>query len=78
MSGEHGPATYRWWLRLQLGLTVAGGACWVVGALADRDFLAGVGLGLLLAALALRLGRRAASDAPSRLDPEEPLGPEEG
>lgn len=71
MSGAHGPATYRWWLRLQLGLVVAGGLCWIGGAVAEQDFFTGVGLGLLLAALALRLGRRSAPDAPSRLEPDE-------
>lgn len=71
MSGAHGPATYRWWLRLQLGLVVAGGLCWIGGAVAEQDFFTGVGFGLLLAALALRLGRRSAPDAPSRLEPNE-------
>lgn len=64
MTGEHDPETYRWWLRLQLGLALAGGVAWLVGAAADRDFFTGVGLGLLLGALALRLGRTAAPDAP--------------
>lgn len=58
-------STYRWWLRLQMGLTAAGGATWFVGAVVEEDFLTGVGVGLLVAALALRLGRRAAPDAPS-------------
>lgn len=64
MTDEHGTATYRWWLRLQLGLALAGGVAWLVGAATDEDFFTGVGLGLLLAALALRFGRRAAPDAP--------------
>ena len=64
MTGEHGTETYRWWLRLQLGLALAGGVAWLVGAATDRDFFTGVGLGLLLAALALRLGRTSTSDAP--------------
>lgn len=48
----------RWWLWLQLGLALAGGAVWFVGAAREHDFLAGVGCGLLVAALVLRLGRR--------------------
>lgn len=46
-----------WWLRLQIGLGLAGGAAWFVGALVKQDFLAGAGCGLLVAALVLRLGR---------------------
>lgn len=63
---EEGPATYRWWLRLQLAFTVAGGVAWVVGAVLGRPFVTGTGLGLFLAALGLRLGRRAAEDSPHR------------
>lgn len=63
---EEGPATYRWWLRLQLAFTVAGGLAWVVGAVLERPFVTGTGLGLFLAALGLRLGRRAAEDSPHR------------
>lgn len=65
--GGEGPATYRWWLRLQLGFTVAGGAAWVVGAAIGEAFLTGIGLGLFLAALGLRLGRRSAEDSPHRI-----------
>ena len=68
MTREHDTGTYRWWLRLQLGLALAGGVAWLVGAAADQDFFTGVGLGLLLAALALRLGRTAAPDAPGGRD----------
>lgn len=78
MAGERGPSTYRWWLRLQLGLAVAGGVCWVAGAVAEQDFFTGVGLGLLLAALALRLGRRSAPDAPSRLERDDAAPTREG
>lgn len=53
--------TVRWWLRLQLGLGLAGALVWLTGALAGSDFLSGLGAGLLIAALALRLGRRAAA-----------------
>lgn len=49
--------SFRWWLRLQVGIAVAGASAWVVGALLGEDFLSGVGCGLLVAALMLRLGR---------------------
>jgi hypothetical protein len=52
--------TVGWWLRLQLGLGLAGGLVWLAGAAAGTDFLSGVGAGLLIAALVLRLGRRTA------------------
>ena len=50
-----------WWLRLQLGLGLGGGVTWLGGAAAESDFVAGVGAGLLIAALTLRMGRRAAA-----------------
>ena len=46
-----------WWLRLQIGLGLAGGATWFIGALTEQDFAAGAGCGLLAAAVVLRLGR---------------------
>lgn len=52
--------TVGWWLRLQLGLGLSGGAVWLAGAVAGSDFFSGVGAGLLIGALVLRLGRRAA------------------
>ena len=56
-----------WWLRLQLGLALAGGVSWLGGAFFQSDFFAGLGAGLLIAALTLRLGRRAAGHrAPGR------------
>lgn len=58
--------TYRWWLRLQLGLLLAGGITWLIGAAVDEAFVTGAGAGMLVAALALRLGRRAAQDSPHR------------
>lgn len=58
--------TYRWWLRLQLGLLLAGGAVWLVGAALEEDFVTGAGAGLLVGALVLRVGRRAAKDSPHR------------
>ncbi|MEJ2318016.1 MAG: hypothetical protein P8Y10_07715 [Gemmatimonadales bacterium] len=54
--------TVGWWLRLQLGLGLAGGLVWLAGAAAGGDFFSGVGAGLLIAALVLRLGRRAARE----------------
>jgi hypothetical protein len=57
---RHEPFSFLWWLRLQLGLAMAGGAVWVVGVIVGRDFFTGLGAGLLIAALTLRLGRRAA------------------
>lgn len=56
-----------WWLRLQLGLALAGGVIWLGGAFSESDFFAGLGAGLLIAALTLRLGRREARrGAPGR------------
>lgn len=52
--------SWRWWLNLQLGIGVAGAAIWIVGAVLEEDFVAGVGCGLLIGALILRFGRRAA------------------
>lgn len=57
---RHESLSFRWWLRLQLGLALCGGAVWFAGVVVGRDFLTGMGLGLLIAALVLRLGRRAA------------------
>ena len=50
-------ASRDWWLRLQIGLGLAGGAAWFTGALTEQDFVAGAGCGLLVAAVVLRLGR---------------------
>ena len=50
-------SSFRWWLRLQIGLALTGGATWLAGAVLQQEFVSGVGLGLLLGALALRLGR---------------------
>ena len=55
---EHEAFSFRWWLRLQVGLAIAGAMVWVIGVLVARDFLTGLGAGLLIAALTLRLGRR--------------------
>jgi len=66
----HEAFSFRWWLRLQLGLALAGGAVWVVGVLVKRDFLTGLGAGLLIAALTLRLGRRSAERSEMGSDQE--------
>jgi hypothetical protein len=58
--------TVGWWLRLQLGLGIGGGAVWVAGTALEADFLAGIGVGLLIAAVVLRLGRRAADRGDAR------------
>ena len=57
---EQQALSFRWWLRLQVGLALAGGVVWIIGVLVARDFLTGLGAGLLIAALTLRLGRRSA------------------
>ena len=54
---EASTAVRDWWLRLQVGLGLAGGATWFIGALTEQDFVAGAGCGLLVAAVVLRLGR---------------------
>lgn len=55
-------AAEKWWLRLQLGLGLGGGGVWLVGKVVDSEFTAGAGLGLVVAALVLRFGRRAAGE----------------
>ena len=65
-----------WWLRLQVGLALAGGVIWLGGACSESDFFAGLGAGLLIAALTLRLGRRAARRG-ADLDRDEDLGRDE-
>ena len=51
---------FRYWLRFQIGLTVAGILVWLVGVSIDSSFLSGVGTGIMVSALALRFlrGRR--------------------
>jgi hypothetical protein len=41
-------------LRLQLSLAGVGAAVWYAGVVADSGFLAGLGVGVLVSALALR------------------------
>ena len=59
-AAEASTAVRDWWLRLQIGLGLAGGATWFTGALTEQDFVAGAGCGLLIAAVVLRLGRKRA------------------
>lgn len=56
------PSTRKWWLSLQLGLGLGGGALWLGGKILESEFAAGAGLGLVVAALVLRFGRRAAEE----------------
>lgn len=48
-------------MRLQAGYGLGGGAVWIGGKVAENEFVAGAGLGLVVAALILRFGRRAAA-----------------
>ncbi len=63
MTPSDPTASGRWWLKLQVGLASAGGLIWLAGAMFENDFASGVGLGLIAAALVLRIGRRAADEA---------------
>jgi hypothetical protein len=51
---------YRYWLRFQIGLTIAGILAWLAGVAIDNSFLSGVGTGVMVSALAIRFlrGRR--------------------
>jgi len=51
----------KWWVGLQAGFGLGGGAVWIVGKVLENEFVAGAGLGLVVAALILRFGRRAAA-----------------
>lgn len=53
----------RWWVGLQAGYGLGGGAVWLVGKVMEQEFVAGAGLGLVVAALILRFGRLAASES---------------
>lgn len=61
MAGEP-TRSVRWWLGLQVGIGLAGGLAWFAGAMLKVEFVAGVGCGMLIAALALRLGRKVAEE----------------
>lgn len=52
----------RWWVGLQAGYGLGGGAVWLGGKVMENEFVAGAGLGLVVAALILRFGRVAAAD----------------
>lgn len=58
------PSTEKWWLGLQVGLGLGGGTLWLAGKIVESEFTAGTGLGLVVAALVLRFGRRAAEEGP--------------
>lgn len=45
-------------------MALVGAIIWLVGAVLTEDFVAGVGCGMLIGALLLRLGRRNTEDAP--------------
>jgi hypothetical protein len=64
-DGDGETAAYRWWLRLQVGLMLGGGAVGVAGLATEEDFVVGAAVGLLVGGLALRFGRRAAPDSPA-------------
>lgn len=48
---------FSYWLRFQIGLTVAGILAWLVGIAIDSTFLAGFGTGVMVSALAIRFLR---------------------
>ena len=52
----------RYWLRFQMVMAVVGAVLWYVGVLFDSEFSSGLGVGVLLSALALRILRRNADD----------------
>jgi hypothetical protein len=48
----------RYWLRLQLVMAVVGALLWYAGVRLGSEFTSGIGVGVLVSALALRLVRR--------------------
>lgn len=48
----------RRWLNFQISLGLAGGAAWLAGLYFEQEYVSGVGTGLVLAALILRLARK--------------------
>ena len=50
----------RYWLRFQLVMAVVGAGLWCAGVLAASDFTTGLGVGVLVSALALHILRRRA------------------
>jgi hypothetical protein len=45
-------------LNFQISLGLAGGAAWLAGLYFEQEYVSGVGTGLVLAALILRLARK--------------------
>jgi len=45
------------WLRFQLALAVVGAGTWYAGSAVEEPFVSGLGVGIMLAALAVRLVR---------------------
>jgi hypothetical protein len=45
------------WLRFQLALAAVGAGTWYLGSALDEPFVSGLGVGIMLAALAVRLVR---------------------
>jgi hypothetical protein len=45
------------WLRFQLALAAFGAGTWYLGSALDEPFVSGLGVGIMLAALAVRLVR---------------------
>lgn len=70
MSEKPGASTASAWLRLQIGIGLAGGVVWYVGVAVGSEFVSGVGIGLMVVALVLRLPRRRAE----RSARDEPRG----
>lgn len=68
------------WVNLQISFALAGGAVWFAGALFERDFVSGIGVGLVAAALLLRVGRRGEGGASSAREqgPSGAAGPSAG
>ena len=52
----------RYWLRFQMVMAVVGAVLWYLGVLLDSEFSSGLGVGVLLSALALRILRRNVDD----------------
>ena len=68
----------RYWLRLQLIMAAAGGALWYAGVLLESEFESGVGVGVLVSALALPGGKgeralQRVIDGPDRLIISKPI-----
>lgn len=62
MTEPGSPDSFRWWLNLQIALGLGGGLTWFAGAMWEQEFVSGVGCGLIVSALALRVGRRASEE----------------